>query len=886
MSLNSSIDLNVKPGISTTITIKYNSANRRLVANPKSFGSLGINTVTNSIVITNHGYQTGDKLIYTSSSPATGLINDKIYYVVRLDKDSFKLVDSYYQSTISNPNYVSIASTGSSHEFSQVNPPIEIINGYTINFDLSDSSLADLDGGTKVQSFDFDLYKDLSFTNKFVTSLNSSSFEVSKVGVVGVTNDAKLILSVNNFIPKKLYYKLTPLFGKTYLSREKSEIIVDEDVFDGSTLNFIDSKFNGSYSITGVGSTTFTFNLESYPEKSSYTENNSIIQYKSKESNAIGSISKVEVLFGGSSYENIPGISSITSLNGSGAILSPFSSKIGKILKTSIQTPGFEYPSDPTLKPIAELPQGIYVEQLYSIQSVGLSSGGKNYSIPPSFVVLDSVTGEIKPEVKLKSYLSGNIVSKVEILTNTKTLYGPPKIIAINNNNGIGVTNISFNSTTKLVTINLATGFSTAKEFPFNVGDRILVEGIGISSTGSGYNSADYNYELFTLTGVTSAIGGSTGILSFKLDKQSNPGTFSKINSLANASNSYGRIVPEKYLPSFNPTVYFGEFKFNRDEEIYIENEKVGNVISWNEVSKLLKINNSQRKLLSGEIIRGKTTDNRAKVIDVYSTNGSFVVNSFNEKLKDYNKDTGRLSTFLQVLQDGDYYQNFSYSLKSKVPIEKWDKKVDLLTHTLGFKKFSDLQVESESVGIKTTFDILSSDVSSFADLIEEKSFDCYEDFTFAKEFTKTFGGSLVSDQIYFDNLRLLDYTEFISNRVLEIDDISDEFDDTPSIFNYAVVGTFDISKYNSAQFYILVKDARYFGEKEIIIVNVVYDGSNGYLTAYGRNETVLDLGSFSFRRTGNTGEILFYPQKYEYNSYNFGNISVNITGLELLQLV
>jgi len=879
LSINSSVDLNVTPGVSTTITIKYNSSNRRLVVNPKSFSGSGINTTTNSITILNHGYQTGDKLIYTSTSAADGLINDKIYYVVRLDKDSFKLVDSYYQSTISNPNYVSIASTGSFHELSQVNPPLEIIKGYNVNFDLSDSSLSDVDGGTRVQSFDFDLYEDPSFTNKFVTSLNSSSFEVTKTGIIGVTNNAKLTLSVNNFIPKKLYYKLTPLFGKTYLTREKSEIIVDKDVFDGSTLNFVDSKFNGSYSITGIGSTTFTFNLNSYPEKSSYTENNAVIQYKSKESNAVGSISKVEVLYGGALYENIPGISSITSLNGNGAILSPFSSKIGKILKTSIQTPGFEYPSDPTLKPIAELPQIVYVEQLYSIQSVGLSSGGKNYSIPPSFVVIDSVTGEVRPEVKLKSYLSGNIVSKVEILSNTKTLYGPPKIIAINNNNGIGVTNISFNSTTKLVTINLAAGFSTAREFPFNVGDKILIEGVGIVSTGSGYNSSNYNYELFTLTGVTSAIGGSTGTLSFKLDKKIDPGTFSKENSLANGTNSYGRVIPEKYLPVFNPTVYFGEFKYNKDEEIYIGDEKVGNVVSWNEVSKLLKINNTSRKLFSGEIVRGKTTDNRAKIVSVYSSNGNFVVNSFNQKLKNYDKDTGRLSTFLQVLQDGDYYQNFSYSLKSKVPIEKWDKKVDLLTHTLGFKKFSDLQIESEQVGIGTAISVLVSETSTLIDLIQEKSFDCYEDFTFAKEFTKTFDGSLVSDQIYFDNLRLLDYTEFISNRVLEIDDISNEFDDTPSIFNYTVVGTFDISKYNSAQFYILVKDARYFGEKEIIIVNVVYDGSNGYLTAYGRNETVLDLGEFSFRRTGNTGEILFYPQKYEYNSYNFGNISVNIAG-------
>jgi hypothetical protein len=879
LSKNAKIDLTVLSGITTSIIIKYNSANRRLVANPKSFGSSGINTLTDAITISDHNYKTGNKVIYTSSNPATGLINDKIYYVVRIDKDSFKLVDSFYQTTISNPNYINITGTGSGHELSEVNPPLELFNGNTVNFDLSDSSLSDLNGGTRVQSFDFDLYESSSFTNKFITSLSSDNFEVKKIGTIGVTNDAKLTLTVSNNVPRKLYYKLTPLIGKTYLTKEKSEIIIDEDVFDFNVVNIVNSKFNGSHIVTGIGSTTFTFNLKSYPEKLFYTENNSLIEYKTKEIDSVGSISNIEILFGGVSYESLPGISSITSANGSGAILSPKSNNIGKIVKSTVQTPGFEYPSDPTLKPIAQLPTRLQIEQLYTIESVGLSSGGKNYSVPPSFIVIDSVTGEVKPEVKLQSDLSGNTVSNVRILENTKTLYGSPKILAVNNNNGIGITNISFNSTTKIVTINLATGFSTSKEFPFKVGGKILIEGIGIVSTGSGYNSSEYNYELFTLTGVTSAIGGSTGVLNFKLDKGTNPGIFSEPNSLNNGIRSFGRIVPEAYLPIFNPTISFGTFKYNKGENIYVGNEKIGSVINWNPIFKLLKINYTPRKILPGEVIRGGATDNRAIIVNAYSSNGDFTVNSFNQKLKDYSKDTGKLSTFLQVLQDGDYYQNFSYSLKSKVPIEKWNDKVDLLTHTSGFKKFSDLQVISEPVGFGTTENIALADISLLIDIIQEKDFDCYENFAFADEFTKSFNNSLVSNEIYFDYLKLLDYTEFKTNRVLKIDDISSQFDDTPSIFNYAVVGTFDITKYNSAQFYILIKDARYYGEKEIIIVNIVYDGSNGYLTAYGRNETVLDLGEFSFRRTGNSGEILFYPKKYEYNSYDMSNISVNITG-------
>ena len=43
------------------------------------------------------------------------------------------------------------------------------------------------------------------------------------------------------------------------------------------------------------------------------------------------------------------------------------------------------------------------------------------------------------------------------------------------------------------------------------------------------------------------------------------------------------------------------------------------------------------------------------------------------------------------TIQDGDYYQKFSYSLRSKVPLQNWEDVVSALNHTAGFKKFSDL---------------------------------------------------------------------------------------------------------------------------------------------------------------------------------------------------
>ena len=75
--------MNVVSGLTTTVSVKYNDYNRRMVIDPKSFTAAGVNTTTNAITINDHGYQTGDKIIHTASTPAGGLDDNGIYYIVK-----------------------------------------------------------------------------------------------------------------------------------------------------------------------------------------------------------------------------------------------------------------------------------------------------------------------------------------------------------------------------------------------------------------------------------------------------------------------------------------------------------------------------------------------------------------------------------------------------------------------------------------------------------------------------------------------------------------------------------------------------------------------------------------------------------------------------------
>ena len=159
------------------------------------------------------------------------------------------------------------------------------------------------------------------------------------------------------------------------------------------------------------------------------------------------------------------------------------------------------------------------------------------------------MTGQVKNEVITAVDIQGTSVSEVRILTNTNSLYDTnPRIVPTNNNNGVKVKNLSFTSGTNLVTLTLEGSYDSTT-YPFELGKKIYVENIGIGSTGSGFNSSDYNYEAFVITGVNTNPGGGNASVSYNLDRSvTSPGLF-------DASKSSGQAIPFENLSTFNISV-------------------------------------------------------------------------------------------------------------------------------------------------------------------------------------------------------------------------------------------------------------------------------------------------------------------------------------------
>ena len=870
---NDTVFIDVNPSISTSITIKYNDYNRKLLIDPKTFSSVGIDTSLNSITITNHGFISGEKVVHTSTSPAVGLQNNKIYYVVLVDSNTIKLSNTYYSAVSLQPEIVGITSS-STGTLSSVNPPIEVYKNSTITFDLSDSSLSYVNQANSYSAFSLQFYKDSNFTELFDSTKESNIFEIQRFGTVGVSSDARVVLSVNEYLPEKLYYSLVPVYDDT-LPIEKEQINIDSSVLSNNEIQIKVSSYNGQYPVTIASTNSFTYNLAKTPESVSYASSTSILNYDTDSLYAYGPISKLDIVNKGQNYYSLPSITNINSGIGTGALLEPSSTSIGKIKKTKIKDIGFDFPSDFTIRPSVSLPQIAKVEPLTSFESIGISSFGRGYNSAPKLLVFDGKTNQIVPEVDLRYNLGD---SQVTILKNSYGLNNlTPTILPTQNSNGVGISSVGFNTTTNDVTITLSVGFSTVNSFPFEVNDKVLVENIsvGVNSTSKGYNSSDYDYQLFTINYVDANLGGNNATIRYSLngflDSGEIPGTY-------DASNSSGRIIPQKYFPIFNPVLKKNNFFIGENIK---SNSANGYVDNWDSKVNYLKIG-SKEDFVVGEIVEGLTSKTQGIISSIKKFESFFNLNSKSTVEKGFQIDAGFLNENSQRIQDNYYYQNFSYSLKSKVDYDTWNDAVGTLNHTLGFKKFADYQLESALpqsnansmvVGLSTYV----TSVEIINDIIGVVDLNCVYDFDLVSENALNISSSIFSDQITFSSRVLTDYFESVGNRVLSIDDVSSQFNSNPRSTRFSEVHRFDLTDARSQKYITYVTDKRYTSQRQIMLLTLLHDNSLGYINQYGRVESNYDQGSFDFGVEGSEGVLFFYPTRYSVNDYDVTTLAYNL---------
>ena len=780
---NDRIDLIVQPGLSTGIgtttfaTVKV--IDEYLIINPLSIDNTGINTVTNRISSYQHNLVTGDKILYYGSNLPGG-ITQREYYVVVVDDNTIQLANTF-KETQGTPNVVDITSVGSgSWTINPINPQLRPFRKNDLVFDMSDPSLV---------GNDLKFYYDNNFFNEFVGSGTSLGFEIvgvtttSTVGVASTnpvyTNEYHPTIRVkySETSPKVLYYSL---FTQSGIST------ADETVFNGSQIKFVDSSYTGSYPITSIGDTTFNINLKYKPELLAYNSSISDITYTTQSFNVTGGIASTKIFSSGLNYERLPGISSIGD-RGINATVIAQSTQINRLESMMVPDDVYGYPSDNTLRPDAFVPRVVNIDSFSTIDQVNVIYGGKFYINAPALVLFDKATGDIIDSGLITCELSDSAVTSATIAVPPTGLsnndYG---IAPVRNSNGISVLNVQ--SQSGILTCTITTPVLGYINEPVEIGDQMLVEGIGFDAgSGEGYNSGDYKFIPFEVVDYNDAVNPRE--VTFNLNGIStNPGTG------ATVAYGFGQLTNANFVAEFE--VIKGASKFIENEPFKRNNNPVADVaLDFIDSNAAEIIVSGAEPLEINDILIGKLSGSSCRVIGIREFEGSFNIASSVKTLVGWRDNVGIINDSNQVLPDNDYYQNLSYAIESPKTYEDLITYVNDIVHPSGLKNFANTEVMAKGQPGETIEPAEDAGGLVLDFIGDPLRVDSIYPFDLARDFESQ---GNISKFVELRTTRLSDFILNKTNRVLNIDDISPQFvsNESNDLSDYRIVATYPAGRY------------------------------------------------------------------------------------------
>ena len=746
------IRFKIEPKLTQRYNFKFNDANRVLTSKEVGFTTdkvgVGIGSTSSQFIIPKHSYRTGDIVVYNSTDPISPLVNDGVYAVVRVSDDEIKLAENQYDATKLPYEEIKLTNAGGgtspNGSLGSINPRLLFYRGNTISLGIGDPSLL----GYKINFY---------YDDKFEARADLSSEDVELVGDYGDGSvDSVLKITVGSSFPSTLYYRVEG-HGDQYTSTYPSA--TNRDVPNHSNIRVIDSSLNGFHNITGVGETTFKLNLVGLAETTFYdTAGFNTAFYSTTSETESGGIYSIEITDAGF-HDSIPKIVSVGTTTGSEAIFFEDSLDIGQILSVNVENQGLEFNPDTTLTPKADANTVLKLRDVYTLNSVGIITGGKNYTSAPDVIAIGNTA------IQLSATIAGNSVEKVKILANDTGLSKNIRFIPVNNSNGVGI--ISASSAFKVNTLNIRApiaGFTTANPFPFAKGDEIFVENV-ITTDGDGYNSSDYGFKYFTVTGINT-IGGAESV-------EYNIAGFGNTGGAMDTSNLFGRIIKKDDLASFEGKL---------DKVSFVEGEKVNQINGtavgivakdgWNTNAQTLKLRGVKGIFENKSKVLGSINGGKSIIQNVHDFNFDLDVQSVVEKQQNWENDKGKLNLHDQRLHDNDYYQRFSYSIQGEEPYENWKDIVKSLGHISGYKAFSDLEVIN-GLGTTVGMSTIPAEIQFKVELNNEAS--VYDRYFYDLASEDTSNPNL-SKIITFDSKVLTDYAESRTNKVLLLADISDQF--------------------------------------------------------------------------------------------------------------
>lgn len=179
-------------------------------------------------------------------------------------------------------------------------------------------------------------------------------------------------------------------------------------------------------------------------------------------------------------------------------------------------------------------------------------------------------------------------------------------------------------------------------------------------------------------------------------------GTPNKITLLQNGNNfnsdsSISKIFTTPrilILKNFSADSFFeSEIIEQYDNSVLIASAVVSKG-GWTGKTNILKVEKVSGEFQPNLQIVGKIQNKTALVVSTFVTLFSPNVKSYYDNIGYYASDVSKLNSASQKLTDSYFYQDYSYVIKSKTPIDVWRDLIKETIHPAGFKLFGEVTIE------------------------------------------------------------------------------------------------------------------------------------------------------------------------------------------------
>lgn len=467
---------------------------------------------------------------------------------------------------------------------------------------------------------------------------------------------------------------------------------------------------------------------------------------------------------------------------GSGAAVFLTGKQIGKIKTLKNNEFGYGYSHDYTLRPEIAFPINVQLFNTSILSQITITNPGAGYTSAPAVLI----SGGGGTGAEAEAIVKNNRLSEI-LIKNPGSGYSSQPSVTLKSEFTY-VVNLDLN----YLQFNFPHGITTGAEIQFRADAIGSTVGVLPKPSSVGLTALSSNQTYYAIA------GDINGLENDQLRFALTPVDAESGNFITFLTQGDGRQVLLTEVFGGRAEAVVETSRFLEGEQIFqgdsFDTATAFGIVSendgWQIQPKILKIINPRGDFAVGSKVQGVISRASGVIDNINIAKGVLNIDAITRTSGRFIDNVGKPSEIVQKIQDSFFYQNFSYVIKSEIPINRWKSQILENNHPVGFNLFGELSLTGgkDVSGRKVAADFTKQvNINEYTNVNEISSFGA------AQPIYSTFNNS----EVLFRKKRLTNSEEILTSIVKKIDDISNLFDGERKSFPLRVEGEQSIVKDN-----------------------------------------------------------------------------------------